>query len=645
MDIVEQIAKVVLPKVLPDAAADSAQSGLLSQFIAIFMTKVAGTDGLSLDADATGASIIQNVFPQAEERGELITKLSELHKVDESTTQSLLAQAAPLVSGELNTLAGDNSLQSFLGEHLSFLGAKLPTWATNLIPSGILGALGTIGAGAALAAGKVGDVAGGVADAAGNVVSSAANVAGDVAEGTVDAAKGAAGAVAGAAGAAVDKVGDVAGGVAEGTADLAKGAAGAAGAAVDKVGDVAGDAVDAGGSLLKKLLPILGLIGLGLLALFLWQKCATKPAPVPPELSDDNTNQAATPSTPVEANLTPASFNITTGEGDAVYACNGNVGDQGLKDKLVAAVKNVFNAEKACDDITVDAVYNNDIAGLDNVDKALEAIKAVPNATANFVNGRLVVNAPDAAARDALVSKLQGLMPGVDISPAAEINIETEVQQSVDNSLAALNALDEAANSRDIARALNLQIINFAVNKSEIPAINQPVLDKAVEVMTKLPKTELGITGHTDSDGDDAANQVLSESRANAVKAYLAAKGISAERLTTFGAGETSPVADNATSQGKFRNRRISFSAEKVGLVEAVTDAASSVADATGAVAGDAADAVGSVAEGTADAVGVVAEGTANVAGAVVEGAANATAAAAEGVADGAKAVENAVTE
>ena len=67
------------------------------------------------------------------------------------------------------------------------------------------------------------------------------------------------------------------------------------------------------------------------------------------------------------------------------------------------------------------------------------------------------------------------------------------------------------------------------------------------------------VVGHTDAVGTDEANQILSEGRANAVKADLVKRGIAAERITTEGKGEKEPVADNDTEEGRQLNRRVEF--------------------------------------------------------------------------------------
>ena len=67
----------------------------------------------------------------------------------------------------------------------------------------------------------------------------------------------------------------------------------------------------------------------------------------------------------------------------------------------------------------------------------------------------------------------------------------------------------------------------------------------------------LTIEGHTDSKGTDEYNMTLSQKRANAVRAYLIEKGIAESRLKATGFGETTPIADNNTSAGRAKNRRV----------------------------------------------------------------------------------------
>ena len=101
--------------------------------------------------------------------------------------------------------------------------------------------------------------------------------------------------------------------------------------------------------------------------------------------------------------------------------------------------------------------------------------------------------------------------------------------------------------------------IQFETGKSTIKKTSFGILDQVVAVMKENPSYNLEIHGDTDSQGDDAANLKLSESRAAAVEKYLEDKGVKAEHVRSFGHGETEPVADNKTAAGRAKNRRVEF--------------------------------------------------------------------------------------
>ncbi len=108
-----------------------------------------------------------------------------------------------------------------------------------------------------------------------------------------------------------------------------------------------------------------------------------------------------------------------------------------------------------------------------------------------------------------------------------------------------------------VPRTFVLESVQFPFNSAALTATSHIQLDNVVRVMQEYPKTKIEVNGHTDSRGDDARNLVLSQNRANAVQAYLIAKGISATRiLKAVGFGETSPISDNDTEEGMQENRR-----------------------------------------------------------------------------------------
>ncbi|MEL6448258.1 MAG: OmpA family protein [Pseudomonadota bacterium] len=100
--------------------------------------------------------------------------------------------------------------------------------------------------------------------------------------------------------------------------------------------------------------------------------------------------------------------------------------------------------------------------------------------------------------------------------------------------------------------------LSFASGAATIDPSYYPLLEKVESAIDVFPRSDLIIEGHTDSYGSDATNQSLSQARADSVQQYmLNAMRIPSTRLTATGYGETRPIANNETSQGRARNRRI----------------------------------------------------------------------------------------
>jgi len=105
--------------------------------------------------------------------------------------------------------------------------------------------------------------------------------------------------------------------------------------------------------------------------------------------------------------------------------------------------------------------------------------------------------------------------------------------------------------------------ILFNSGKSSFKSETASVLQAMTAIFKEYPKANFSIEGHTDSDGAKSSNQLLSERRASAVRDYLIANGINADRLTSKGFGEDYPIDSNKTRAGKANNRRVEVKLKK----------------------------------------------------------------------------------
>jgi OmpA-OmpF porin, OOP family len=101
--------------------------------------------------------------------------------------------------------------------------------------------------------------------------------------------------------------------------------------------------------------------------------------------------------------------------------------------------------------------------------------------------------------------------------------------------------------------------IRFEPGRATIDRDSAGLLDRLIETALRCPTANIEIAGHTDTDGEDAFNQALSEKRAQAVTDYLVKAGLPADRFIAKGYGSSQPVATNDTDEGKAQNRRIDF--------------------------------------------------------------------------------------
>lgn len=111
--------------------------------------------------------------------------------------------------------------------------------------------------------------------------------------------------------------------------------------------------------------------------------------------------------------------------------------------------------------------------------------------------------------------------------------------------------------SKKIKEKMILKGVGFLHKSSKLSSESFKVLDDVIESLLEIPTAKIEVQGYTDNDGDDDANLLLSQKRAESVVVYMISKGIPVQNLTAIGFGEKNPIADNKTTEGKEKNRRV----------------------------------------------------------------------------------------
>ena len=151
---------------------------------------------------------------------------------------------------------------------------------------------------------------------------------------------------------------------------------------------------------------------------------------------------------------------------------------------------------------------------------------------------------------------LQGRVP--DQATADEVSRKAAGVVGADN-VVVQYVIDASAPRPNSAPLYVRDSVLFAPNSASIDDAARGVLDLGVALMTQNPSVTIDIHGYTDSDGSPEGNLALSQVRVDEIFYYLVSKGIDAAKLTRTGHGLADPVADNATAEGRAKNRRVEF--------------------------------------------------------------------------------------
>jgi outer membrane protein OmpA-like peptidoglycan-associated protein len=111
----------------------------------------------------------------------------------------------------------------------------------------------------------------------------------------------------------------------------------------------------------------------------------------------------------------------------------------------------------------------------------------------------------------------------------------------------------------EVGQVVRLNNVFFDFDSTALRPESFPELDRVVMFMNENPNVEIQIEGHTDAKGADDYNLNLSGGRITSVEAYMESKGIAPSRIVTKSYGESVPIADNETEEGRQQNRRVEF--------------------------------------------------------------------------------------
>jgi OmpA-OmpF porin, OOP family len=167
------------------------------------------------------------------------------------------------------------------------------------------------------------------------------------------------------------------------------------------------------------------------------------------------------------------------------------------------------------------------------------------------------------------ISKGQLKIDGTNIDVKGEVRNEAQRQQLASDMANQLNPTYTIRNGLRVStseqglldQTLANRTIEFETGSATLTPQGRAILDQMAAVLSRMTTRSVEIIGHTDASGNRSTNIALSQARADAVKGYLVAKGISPQQLSTLGVGPDQPIASNDTSDGRARNRRIEFRA------------------------------------------------------------------------------------
>jgi OOP family OmpA-OmpF porin len=226
---------------------------------------------------------------------------------------------------------------------------------------------------------------------------------------------------------------------------------------------------------------------------------------------------------------------------NAPIVVTGTVPDEPAKAALLARLREVYGADRVVDQLAVGAVSTPA-----NWNEHLQKLVG-PNLKL-ISRGQLKVDGNNVSLRGDVANEAQRQQIAADI--ATSLNPTYTVNNGLRVVASEQGVLDAALANR---------IIEFESGKATLTDSGRAILDQMSVALLRLKDKKVEVIGHTDNAGSRAGNLSLSQARAEAVKQYVAGRGVKPDLIAVSGEGPDRPVADNRTPDGRARNRRIEF--------------------------------------------------------------------------------------
>ncbi len=296
---------------------------------------------------------------------------------------------------------------------------------------------------------------------------------------------------------------------------------------------------------------VVALLGLGLLLAIAYWWATNQDDPPPPPPTTTTTTTTTQPPPPE-----PMSSSVQIERDGNTVAISGNVQTESERDALVSAVTN---------------------AGLDVDDQITvtpEVADSDPRVVAALLGPLLDGTGDGSLALDDGTVTVTGealdpveaeeITAAIETATAAGLTVDDQTTIRVLSEAVQIEALQDEINQIfELARELDGQYPNFDTSVEDLSDGAKATLERVGVAMRRYPLPAADIIGHTDSRGSQATNQELSEERAQAVADYLGGLGVESSRLDVVGRGESEPIADNGSEEGRAENRRVDFLVKK----------------------------------------------------------------------------------